>query len=100
MKVACFVVVAATVSLAACDQPAEQTRGVPPPANSEFGRWVVVPASSQPYLAGDPKNVPLYSAWRLDTKTGSLEMCSYDPGGSGLPEGLSCSRSAEAITSD
>lgn len=90
----------AALVLTSCDQQRKSTTA-PLPANSEFGRWVVVPAASEPYLAGNPKNIPLFSAWRLDTKTGALEMCNYDPGGdSGLPENVNCSKAAEATPSD
>jgi hypothetical protein len=42
------------------------------------GRWVVVPATSTPVVASATNYI---FAWRLDTKTGTLEMCTYDPGG-------------------
>jgi hypothetical protein len=79
-------------------EPQKQEAKSPPPANSELGRWVVIPAASQPYTAGNPQNIPLFSAWRLDTKTGALEMCNYDPGGESvnIAESLACSKAAEA----
>jgi len=41
-----------------------------------------VPAGSGPLREGQQV---FYFAWRLDTVTGSVEMCTYDPGGWKLP---------------
>ena len=64
-------------------------------------QWIVVPASTSPYTAGNSNNTPLYSAWRLNTKTGALEFCYYDPGGTVTgtavtPEKLTCSMPVDA----
>jgi hypothetical protein len=82
--------IAAFLLLAACDKSA-------PPANaskaaqSEFGRWAIVPAGSNEKTP----NFEAWSAWRLDTKTGSLEFCTYSiaTGTTGKPlEGLGCTQ--------
>lgn len=72
---------AALLSVSACDQvfkPATQPSPVviatPPP---ELGRWMVVPVASPIMQDGRPYVL----AWRLDTKTGALEMCTYESGG-------------------
>lgn len=44
----------------------------------EANRWIVVPATQNPIMN---QGSPFLFAWRLDTKTGALEMCTYDPGG-------------------
>jgi hypothetical protein len=63
------------LGLGGCDQPVSKELPPPPlPANSEFGRWTVVPASNAPDI---DKNGKVWSAWRLDTKTGDLEFCTY-----------------------
>jgi hypothetical protein len=70
------------------------------PEQGGSGRWVIVPATANPLTnSGNP----LIYAWRLDTETGALEMCTYDPGGypnpaSKLPqtESLSCTRLQQA----
>lgn len=82
---ACLVVAALTS--ASAQTPNTKT------ASSENGRWVVVPATANPVVN---QGTPYMFAWRLDTKTGDLEMCTYDPGGwtraiSKKPETLNCS---------
>lgn len=44
----------------------------------EAGRWTVIPATVAPVVASGTQYL---FAWRLDNKTGALEMCTYDPGG-------------------
>jgi hypothetical protein len=57
--------------------------------------WIIVPATSNPVTN---HGSPFMFAWHLDTKTGALEMCTYDPGGWNLldgkpaPESLNCTR--------
>lgn len=60
----------------------------------EQPRWVVVPAAASPVTSS---GTPYIFAWRLDTRTGNLEMCTYDPGGwvnavtkLPAPEALNC----------
>jgi hypothetical protein len=84
--------------LAGCNQPARQQAN---DAKQDVPQWIVVPASTSPYTAGNPNNSPLYSAWRVNTKTGALEICYYDPGGTVIgatvtPEKLTCSKPVEA----
>ena len=65
----------ATALLAGCDQsnhPPPPT----PPAAAEIGRWTVVPAANAPERGA----LEIFSAWRLDTKTGDLEFCTYGAG--------------------
>src|SRR5580658_1844211 len=72
--------------LAGCDQKTSDEH-TPAPEPNEIGRWLVVPASNVP-LAKDGQNY--WTAWRMDTKTGDLEFCIYDPGGFGSgPKSLS-----------
>jgi hypothetical protein len=90
------------LALAGCNEPSAKEPPVPLPANSEFGRWAVVPASSGITLGGNP----YLMAWRLDTKSGDLEMCIYDPGDFSLtkkipiPASLSCTPAARAFPSN
>jgi hypothetical protein len=72
------------------------------PASTENGRWVVVPATTN---ATSSRGSSFMFAWRLDTKTGALEMWTYDPGGSTnpttkmvTPESLNCARPSAAST--
>ena len=59
----------------------------------EPARWIVIPATTAPVVSSGS---PLLFAWRLDTKTGALAMCTYDPGGWAnanklpAPETLNC----------
>ncbi len=63
------------------------------PAESVAGQWAIVPASSTPvtYLKSQ-----FFVAWRINTATGALEACTYDPGGwvtvtsTIAPDKLSC----------
>jgi hypothetical protein len=65
------------IVLAGCDDPVARE---PPkmPAIAEFGRYTIVPASNNPVLASGTSYL---FAWKLDTKTGDIEVCTYDPGG-------------------
>jgi hypothetical protein len=70
------------LGLGGCDQPASKEQPPQPlPANSEFGRWTVVPASTVPDTSAGVKGTlagsKIWPAWRLDTKTGDLEFCTY-----------------------
>src|SRR5580700_8948951 len=49
-----------------------------PALSQDATRWIVVPATQSPVVN---QGSPFIFAWRLDTKTGALEMCTYDPGG-------------------
>jgi hypothetical protein len=61
----------------ACNQPARLAE--PPAAKpTEVGRWAVVPATQAPVMN---QGSPFFFAWRIDTATGRLEACTYDPGG-------------------
>jgi hypothetical protein len=42
------------------------------------GRWQIVPIIGPPM---DVRGTPHYYAWRIDTVTGVVQMCAYDPGG-------------------
>lgn len=63
--------------LAGCDQPASKEPAQPVVKN-DFGRWVIVPAANAP---SNVAGTLYFFAWRLDTKTGDVEVCTYDPGG-------------------
>jgi len=52
--------------------------GTNPALSQEVNRWIVIPATQSPVFN---QGSPFIFAWRLDTKTGALEMCTYDPGG-------------------
>lgn len=86
--------------LAGCDQGPKKQAVVQPP--TEIGRWQIVPASTVPYNGGSRSGAPVYMAWRIDTRTGALEACSYYGGGDPLPGGpfsqetFSCSKPIEA----
>jgi hypothetical protein len=58
--------------------------GNAPAFAQDAGHWVVVPATQGPIFN---QGSPFIFAWRLDTKTGALEMCTYDPGGWMNPTG-------------
>jgi hypothetical protein len=47
------------------------------------GRWQIVPTIGAPI---DVRGTPHYYAWRIDTVTGALQMCAYDPGGWKRPD--------------
>ena len=53
--------------------------GLAESAAQEVGRFVIVPAPNQ--------GPGFFSAWRLDTKTGTLEFCTFDVGGRRLEGG-------------
>jgi hypothetical protein len=63
------------IALAGCDKPASKDSTAP---KDPIGRWVVVPVSGAPPRDGQQI---AYFAWRIDTLMGSLEMCTFDPGG-------------------
>jgi hypothetical protein len=74
----------AIIALAGCNKPSSA-----PPADRQIGRWSVVPVSGNP--PSDSSQQIAYFAWRIDTVTGSLEMCTFDPGGwksAGVPGGV------------
>ncbi|HVZ27902.1 MAG TPA: hypothetical protein VG798_04525 [Rhizomicrobium sp.] len=50
---------------------------------------MVVPAASGPYPGINRNNTTLFSAWRLNSQTGALEFCTYDPGGVVVGTGVS-----------
>ncbi len=70
-----FFALVSVVFITGCDHPASTSAQTPPapPANAEFGRWAVVPVAEKTKEPG----VEMWNAWRLDTKTGDLEFCSY-----------------------
>jgi hypothetical protein len=47
-------------------------------AQSPPGRYQLMPAMGPPI---DVRGTLHFHAWRIDTQTGALQMCSYDPGG-------------------
>ena len=67
----------AALVLTGCGQQEQEAKAPPLPANSEFGRFKLYAAGSN--QAGQ------FFAWRLDTKTGYLNFCYYDPGGMAGP---------------
>jgi hypothetical protein len=83
--------------LAGCDpQPAKEV-AVREPA--EAARFVLVPASNNPIVAS---GTSFLFAWRLDTKSGEVSVCTYDPGGwtnaltkLPAPENVSCTAPAK-----
>ena len=82
------------LSLVACDQLSSQTTKQVPAEFEKVGRYAVVPATSNPVMN---QRSPFLFAWRLDTQTGALQMCTYDPGGwtntatkMPMPETLNC----------
>jgi hypothetical protein len=93
----------AAVALAGCDKPSSKDAAAPPPQDP-IGRWAIVPVSG---AALHDAQQYLYFAWRIDTVTGSLEMCTFDPGGwkvptapGGIaPQALDCTQPVAAIPS-
>jgi hypothetical protein len=76
------------VALAGCDQstPIKFEKA----EKTEIGRWKIVAAGNDE----KDKNYEGWNAWRLDTKTGALEFCTYSliTGGNGMPnQSLLCS---------
>jgi hypothetical protein len=93
---AALVAIALVGAISGCDDRSrDQARTPDPPASNEFGRFVVVPATTVPNLID---GIHYLNAWRLDTKTGDLELCTYYPGGALGPnakadfESLSCTQ--------
>jgi len=88
----------ATIAFAAgCSKAPVPVAAVPEPEPTLFGRFTVTPANSGALILGGR---PYLAAWRLDTKTGDLELCLYDPdppmiANKPMPE-LSCSNRDEA----
>jgi hypothetical protein len=95
----------AVLSLGACDQlSSQQAKQVAPTTDEKAGRWIVIPATSNPVMN---QGTPFMFAWRLDTKTGALQMCTYDPGGwtntatkMPMPDNLNCTPSKPASPSE
>lgn len=77
------ILMAALLVLAGCGKS-----GVKP-----SGRWAVIPASTALETGG----ASTFSAWRLDTITGDLELCQYAsrPVNGTLAESLKCSQAAK-----
>jgi len=75
---------AALAVLAGCDKPNADSPG----------RWAVIPAATTLESGG---GIDRFSAWRLDTETGSLELCQYIARPiNGVPaESLKCSDPAK-----
>jgi hypothetical protein len=70
MRVTAGIIICIAV-LSGCNrQPAQKQ--IAPPANAGFGRWMILSAGQ----TKEPK-FDVWSVWRLDTKTGDLEFCSY-----------------------
>jgi hypothetical protein len=88
------------LALFGCDQQHQQAEPAQPAP--ELGRWTVIPASNEPVLRFGDR---VFSAWRLDTKTGALEFCTFSTDLSDgatsapTPDEFSCSGSKQA-TSD
>jgi hypothetical protein len=83
--------------LTGCDfQPTKEAQSREP---VETSRFVLVPASNNPVMAS---GTLFLFAWRLDTKSGEVSVCTYDPGGwtnastkQPAPESTSCSAPAK-----
>ena len=72
-----WIIAFAAFALCGCDRfEAKSAQSAAAP-----GPWTVVPATVGPYTGANRNNSALFSAWRLNTLTGSLEFCTYDPGG-------------------
>jgi hypothetical protein len=76
-----FLMISAAWLLTACDKPASSE--AVPPAASEIGRWTVVPiAMDKPIFRTSSLQPGTMSAhffaWRIDTKNGQLEACTYE----------------------
>jgi len=63
-------------------------------ADNDVSRWAIVPAANQPIMVS---GTPYFFAWLLDTKTGQVKFCTYQPGGwevikgkAPMPETLEC----------
>ena len=57
--------------------------------------WTVIP-TGESTVSG----TTYFHAWRLDTQTGELAFCEYDPGGAQLPNGTVTGASLNCSTSD
>jgi hypothetical protein len=87
----------AALVLTGCDlQPIKEAESREP---AETSRFVLVPASNNPVMAS---GTLFLFAWRLDTKSGEVSVCTYDPGGwtnastkLPAPESMSCSAPAK-----
>jgi hypothetical protein len=87
---------AASLLLAGCDL---QVAKEPAPVPIEQSRFVLVPASNNPIVASGTSYL---FAWRLDTRSGEVSVCTYDPGGwtnaptkLPAPEVVSCTEPAK-----
>jgi hypothetical protein len=72
-----FLLVAAVLPLTGCSSGSPAPASPAPVAQSDNGRWAIVPSGGPPEQTGDER---LMYAWRIDTKTGTVEMCSYTDG--------------------
>jgi hypothetical protein len=70
---------ALSCALSGCDRLG--AKQVQSSQSSAQGAWTVVPAAAGPYSGANRNSSALFSAWRINTVTGSLEFCTYDPGG-------------------
>jgi hypothetical protein len=60
------------ITVSGCEKP--PAAATPPPsAGHEIGRFAVSSAGGNDHSPG----TDLFSAWRIDTKTGDLEFCTY-----------------------
>lgn len=64
------------LACAACTKAPAPTIATPAPEQDKVGRFKITPAGTGPMIIGGH---PYLSAWRLDTKTGDLELCTFDP---------------------
>jgi hypothetical protein len=66
------------LAVAGCSGGSTPASSTPTPqSESGNGRWAIVPVGGAPAEVGDQR---FWYAWRLDTKTGTVEMCSYTDG--------------------
>jgi hypothetical protein len=85
--------IAVSVLLSGCGQPQHEFRASSPAP--ELGRWIIIPAEHEPPSLSAERS---WSVWRLDTKTGALDFCSYTtqlvPAGNGTmsPDIFTCSQ--------
>jgi hypothetical protein len=70
-----FPAIALALSMVGCNAkaPAPGQQSAPP----EPPRWTITPVASEPMPVGGSH---YWSAWRLDTKTGALEFCTFIEG--------------------
>lgn len=83
-----------TLLLAGCDLPPAKETSV----RVETANFVLVPASNNPVVASGTSYL---FAWRINTKSGEVSVCTYDPGGwinavtkTPAPENVSCTAPA------